>query len=851
MKKCRLFFLLFLAGHMCYQATAGEIIQIDASSRHLVPKGKSPDAIDGDWIMKNDKVIAVIGSAVKGREANMRAQNIQGAVIDFTSLADNNDYLVTYYPHGIPGPDSRSNPVMFAHRIVVVKSNGPQIVLRAVRDADDNSPYQVITEYVLRDGDNFLGVTTTYINTSSKKVLVNVTDNMRIDQDITDASPVGEHALAFIYNKWFDAAYGIYNEDGLLVPTAPKTGHEPGVGLSILPASRRVATDTAGNVSLKPRQRITLKRYLLYGKDVATIQQTTLAMSKKKLPFTTFTVTDNSQKPIEKVFLEILNNRKEIVSFGITNAQGKVLAPLPPGSYFLQASKVGHDTLQKAFSLAGAGEHVTGTLAPQTSILFNVKENGSGRRLPYKIEFKGLHQTPDPYLGTMKRAEGANNFYYAINKAETRVPIAPGHYLVILSHGPEYKTIYTTITVSRGETKTISAELERLFDTPQWIIADLHNHTTISGDNDSHTKSRIINFAGAGIEFAPATEHNRLVSYTDDIKTLGLEEYVSSAAGIELTGPPGKSPNHENAFPLRIQEGLQGNGFPGIDPDPYVQLEQLYNYDAGQFKFIQHNHPTISNLYFDKNSDGVIDGGYGTRKFTHAIEIQELMFEALSSTAGNATTKEKNNRFFQWLQMLNQGDRIFGTTTSDAHYVGPSSGARFVYMYTQNDKPLTIDPVDIARSAKNGHIIMTNGPFLDVSINGYRPGEEIQSNGNLQMNIRVLTNNELEIDRVQLLINGKQDPQFNFTRASHPGLFNQYPLQFSHSFSLLLDKDAHVIVVATGNRIEPKEPLNKPLNEKPPVAISNPFFVDIDWDGFKPNKDTLGEPLPVVKRAEK
>jgi hypothetical protein len=43
--------------------------------------------------MKNDKVVAVIGQAAMGREANMRVQSVQGAVIDFTSLADNNDYL--------------------------------------------------------------------------------------------------------------------------------------------------------------------------------------------------------------------------------------------------------------------------------------------------------------------------------------------------------------------------------------------------------------------------------------------------------------------------------------------------------------------------------------------------------------------------------------------------------------------------------------------------------------------------------------------------------------------------------------------------------------------------------------
>lgn len=30
-----------------------------------------------------------------------------------------------------------------------------------------------------------------------------------------------------------------------------------------------------------------------------------------------------------------------------------------------------------------------------------------------------------------------------------------------------------------------------------------------------------------------------------------------------------------------------------------------------------------------------------------------------------------------------------------------------------------------------------------------------------------------------------------------------------------------------------------------PVAVANPIFVDIDGDGFEPNGDMLGLPLPV------
>jgi len=81
-------------------AVAGEIIQITAATRRLIPKGKEVDAIHGNWILKNDKVIVVIVGAAPNREAKQMVPGIQGAVLDFTSLVANHDQLVAYYPQG-------------------------------------------------------------------------------------------------------------------------------------------------------------------------------------------------------------------------------------------------------------------------------------------------------------------------------------------------------------------------------------------------------------------------------------------------------------------------------------------------------------------------------------------------------------------------------------------------------------------------------------------------------------------------------------------------------------------------------------------------------------------------------
>jgi hypothetical protein len=822
---------------------AGEILRVTPATRHLVPKGKSIDAIDGDWIMKNDRVILIIGDAFFGREANMRVQSIQGAVIDFTTLADNRDYLAAFFPQGFPAPDSRRNPAMFAHKIEVVKGQGREVVLRAVRNATDKVPYESVTTYTLRDGESFVRVNTTYTNTSDQKVSFIFGDKLRIDMDIEkEASPLGKTKLAFMYNKWFAAAYAVYSKEGLLITEKPKLASDPATGLL-------VGFQKGGpspEVTLKPGQSLEANRFLFYGRDVAEIQRSVRTLEKSRVPLTTIRVTDANDQPLAGVFVDVYNLNEEPVSFAITRDDGTTDIPLAPGDYRYYAFKVGHDSVSSAFSVSKKASKVPVSLAPRTSVKISVKEQGVAGVLPVKVEFKGINGYPDPFLGSPKRAEGANNLYYSI-VGEFEVACPPGEYEVTFSRGPEYDVVWKELILRTGEQQNLTAELKRSFTTPGWVIADLHNHSARSGDNDTETRSRIINLAGSGVEFAPATEHNRISSYTDEIKDLGLEAYLASAAGIELTGPTGvnSGPNHQNAFPLTIQPGKQGAGAPPISADVYTQMKGLFDYDSDKTKFVQHNHPGqgISRLYFDGNEDGTLDEGLGTRGFTDAIELQNHVYEILEVTSEQEEVNKRKPVFF-WLQMLNQGFRIFGTMTSDNHIVGERGGLRLVYIHTRNDSAPTIDPYEIALSAKNGRMVMSNGPFLKATVNGQLPGEEVKAGGKeITLDIEAHVNNATRLERIQVLINGRQVETLNFTRKSHPQLFNAGG--FRHSVPVTLSEDAHIIVVTTGQHESQRPNLTTPRRQSPPFAVTNPIFVDIDGNGFVPNKDTLGASLPV------
>lgn len=313
-----------------------------------------------------------------------------------------------------------------------------------------------------------------------------------------------------------------------------------------------------------------------------------------------------------------------------------------------------------------------------------------------------------------------------------------------------------------------------------------------------------------------------------------------------MSGRPGPGAiNHQNAFPLRVQDGVQSGGAPRTDADPSVQIRRLAGYDGGAEKFVQHNHPDIAWLYYDRDKDGKIDGGFGTRAYTHAIEINRDIASLLKDLEPGPPEKRRGRGFY-WLQMLNQGDRIYGAANSDAHTTSYNNGSIFTYIKSETDDPALLDPLQLARAAKKGQMVMSNGPFLEVSLNGVVPGGDVRVNGSAVLKVRVQCAGWIDIDRVQVLVNGRPDPALNYTRAAASAGFQSggSPVRFERDIPLRLSRDAHIVVVAAGETSH-LGPFHGNYGKQAPTAVSNPIFVDVDGNGFSPDKDTLGIPLPV------
>jgi hypothetical protein len=429
------------------------------------------------------------------------------------------------------------------------------------------------------------------------------------------------------------------------------------------------------------------------------------------------------------------------------------------------------------------------------------------------------------------------------------VELLPGRYEVVISRGPEYDASIKSIDVAAGETTRLNATLRRSVDTTGWLSADLHSHSTPSGDNTASQRGRVLNLLAEHLEFIPCTEHQRVSSYEPHLTHFGAAHRVLTCSGMELTGSP-LPINHQNAFPLIMREHIQDNGAPQIDVHPELQIERLAMWDDASDKVVQINHPNIAQMIGDRDLDGKPDKGF--RKMFYYADVMEvhppqMIFADL--TVGEGGPRDRGNAIVNWMQLLNLGYRIPGVVNTDAHWNFHGSGWMRNYVRSSTDDPAQAQLMEICHAFEKGQVVMTNGPFMTVVASSgdkaVGPGEDLVAEDEVQLHVRVECPNWLDVNRVQVFVNGRPLETHNFTRRTHGAMFGDGPVKFDNVISLKLEQDAHIIVAAAneggqlGRVYGPEQGLSMP------TAVCNPIFYDVDGEGFKPNGDMLGLPLPV------
>jgi hypothetical protein len=812
-----LFFLLTAS------TPAAEVFEANLGREAELPKGKEADGIRGDFVLRNDLFEAVISGNQPNRRANMStfygADGISpGCLYDLTLRSANNDQLVIYAPCG-------HGPVSYVR--ILPTENPAEAAVESVSTAAMNAGIYKRHEYRAKDGHQGLFITTTLRNETDKPQKTNT------KADFTRFESTG---MASGGINWSDAI---------------NPAHKTAYAVSILNVTG--IESRADTIELAPKQEVIITRFFAVGTSPAQAVGESLAANGTKTGRIDGLLTDEKDQPLATGSIRIPLGDSTVLAY--PDDKGRFTLQLPAGRYEFTATDLGRNEVKANVTVtAGQTAKPAFGLSSATAIQFDITDE-SGKSLPCKAHFEPLDPAaPKLNLGPKHRAHGCVDQYHS-EVGQFTVQLPPGKYRVVVVRGPEYSHLAQEITLAPGQEAAFKGTLKRLVDTTGWISSDFHNHSTPSGDNVCDTDGRLINIAAEHLEFAPTTEHNRLYDWEPTINALGLAPFIKTVKGIELTG----SRQHFNAFPFEPDPLLQDGGAPIWNDDPRITALTLRRWQGERAdRWIQFNHPDLSNMFIDRDGDGIADGGFvGVGSMIDGSEAQngpgtDILHDApfrVTRKPGALAAKASTVREFVWKQLLNQGHRIVAVGVADAHSVyGNGVGCWRTYLPSSTDDPAKIDWSELAPRAKAGNIILSTGPFLEVTTSdGKIAGDDVRATGSIDLKVRVQCTDWIDINRVQLLVNSRPHPDFNFTRATHPQMFQNGVIKFDQTLKIPLQEDAHLIVVALHETGDMKIGYGtSDYATMRPCAYNNPIYVDADGGGFKSNGDTLDYDLPTM-----
>lgn len=802
------------------------IHEIGPENKDLLPKGKEADGIVGDFVLENDRISALISGNLPFRKANMGTfwgedNWTPGCLYDLLLKGSDNDQLTIFSPTGQRGKVSYV-------RMADIDDDAAAAIETVITSANNNGIFERHL-YILKNGWDGILIESTCINESDADSTV------RISDEWTRFRSTGTfHGI-----QWADSidpshkagyAYALVDWNGSDMPAGAEKKLSPGEKIRF---ARFVSVGTSPASALGKVAEWTHETGRFHGR-----------------------IHGPAGDGIASAVMEFRAGDQSVRAY--PDKDGHFDISLPKGLHTVSVTDIGRSPVADfEFNLSNEFR-MDFEMSAATLAVFDITD-ADGASIPCKAMFKGLDGTPNPDLGPTDRAHGCVDQYHSENGQFT-VALNPGKYEISVVHGIEFSSIRRVVELQSGKAVKIQGSLQRIVDTAGWVSADYHNHSTPSGDNTCGTDDRIINLAAEHIEFAPTTEHNRIYNWAPHIQRLGLARHMKTVVGMELTG----SGTHFNSFPLEEVPYAQDGGAPRWNQDPRITAATLENHNGYRSdRWIHINHPDMIFNFTDRDGDGRSDGGFiGLGQLVDAIETQNYRTSYILENSpyriieGSGTTPFERargarfeiNREFVWLQLLNQGFPVWGIAVADAHHVhGNGVGGWRTYIKSSTDNPPDIQWDEMSRNSKAGRMILTTGPYLEVSTDdGTTAGGYTRGVNGVQLHVRVQCTDWVDIDRVQILINGRQAPEYNYTRKNNPSMFFDGIVKFDEKLDIQIDEDSHIIAVAYGGDFNLEGGFGTSSQAQiKPCAYNNPIFVDIDGGGFKPSGDNLGFSLPT------
>ena len=363
------FLLLSVAGI----GIAAEVFEVGEDRFEELPGGKEADGIVGDFVLRNDKVEAVISGNLPLRRPNMSAfygdgNETPGCLYDLTLVGKDNDQITIFTPSAQRGVVS----------YVKIRDGledglvGVETVLTPEKGGGLGKEHL----YLLKEGWRGVLIVSTFRNESSSERKISVKDGwtqMRSKGSIKGI-------------QWADA-----------IDPADKCGYA-----YAWVEERGGKLPKADTVTLGPGQVMKISRFLAVGTSPA---DAVGIVAERRNPVDTgklaLTLTGPEGPAIRARVGLTLADEKEI--FAYPDEKGEIAITWPVGTHPMKIEDLGRDTVAQEVSVS-ASEPTSHSfsLSTQSRVAFVITDEKGGDT-PCKIQFHAMKGTPKVKLGPTDR----------------------------------------------------------------------------------------------------------------------------------------------------------------------------------------------------------------------------------------------------------------------------------------------------------------------------------------------------------------------------------------------------------------------------------------------------------------
>lgn len=325
--------------------------------------------------------------------------------------------------------------------------------------------------------------------------------------------------------------------------------------------------------------------------------------------------------------------------------------------------------------------------------------------------------------------------FVALGSGDARVP--PGSYVVDVSHGIEHDVYEASVTLADGETRSVTALLDRALDTTGFIGCDFHLHSDLSTDSVHHVVDAVRTIAAEGLDLVASTDHDYVTDYDAILARVGLTGRVVVVPGDEVSSTV---LGHFGGYPLARDVDAAGAGAPvWFDRSPadvFALIEARGDATLGG-AIVQINHPRLRGTSFFDVIGLDPTTAHATASPTMlglpaTTDLDDLSAVDVIEAWNGYTRGDNEAAFADVLALWDAGRRFTMVGNSDSHRADLPAGAPRTFLRVADDTPGGFGWSDAASALHAHDATVAAGIFVTAELAGPR-----DASGSVPLHVRV------------------------------------------------------------------------------------------------------------------